>query len=210
MTEKNDVVLERDIRSPSTTTATATSAATATTTTHSRAAATANSRTTTAAAETCMSARGLRVRCFTGLNISKSVAATSACRPRTRSLASAGLLYAAATSTRPLSGASAGLLDAATGTWASSATTITKIGLPAARLEHLLATAAPEIHATLTSTPYIVIAELLLQAWIVVSHALAMRGIVLPVVADIIDVNIPIYIDVVVAPVDAAAPTAPA
>ena len=134
LAEKNDIVLERDVRSPSataTTTATTTTAAAtaATATTRARATAAACSCAPTAAApaETCVSARGLRVRHATGLNISKSVAA-AARRPRARPLTSARLLCATATSAGPLSCAGTRLLDAAaTSAWTISASA--QIGL---------------------------------------------------------------------------------
>lgn len=143
MAEKDNIVLERDIGSSPA------AAAATTTTTHARATtATAHACATTAAAgaETCVSARGLGLRYSAGLNVSKSVATASACRPRTRPLSSARPLDSSGTGTRPLSGAGAS-------TWTTSAATITKIGLAAARSENLFAAAAAEIHSVLASAP---------------------------------------------------------
>jgi hypothetical protein len=95
------------------------------------------------------------------------------------------------------------LRAAAASTWAVS----TKIALPTtARLEHLLATAAAEIHAILTSSSNIVVTELLLDARVAVPNALAMRGIMLPVITDVVYVGRTVDVDIVVSPINAATP----
>lgn len=154
--EKNDVVLERDIGSPSASTAaTATASTTTAACPHAGTAACphAGAGTAASAAETGVTARGLRVGNSSRLNISKGIAAArrpltrarpSARRPLScaRPLACAGPLPC----TRSLSGAR--LLSSA---WAAGATAIAKAGLATARLEHLFAAAAAKIRPALAS-----------------------------------------------------------
>ena len=78
--------------------------------------------------------------------------------------------------------------------------------MAAARLEHLLAAAAAEIHPILASATKIVVPKLLLHVGVVVFDALTMFRIVLPVVSAGIDIDGPIDVDVVVAPIASAAP----
>ncbi len=124
------------------------------------------------------------------MNIAEGVAATLPRRRRARPLTGTGPLGATATAARTIGstpatawaiGSSAataarpiGRTTAATARTIAGATTIAKIGLPTARLEHLIAAAAAEVHAVLTSTTNIVIAELLLDIRVVVFHALPM------------------------------------
>ena len=58
----------------------------------------------------------------------------------------------------------------------------------------------------IAAVPDIVVAAVfILHIRIIVFHAMAVRGIVLPVVVDV-DVGIPVHVDIVPAPIDAAAP----
>lgn len=78
-----------------------------------------------------------------------------------------------------------------------------------AGFEHLFAPASAEIHAVLTSGPDIVVAVPMLHVRVAVFHALAVNGIVLPVVAidvDVIDVDRAVDIDVVATPIHSTAP----
>jgi hypothetical protein len=119
-------------------------------------------------------------------------------------------LCTAATRARPISGSCAGPIPAArsldtatTGTWTIAAA---EVGLPATRLEHLITTAATVIHAVLSAVTNIVVAKFVLHAGVVVSHATAMLGPVLPIVSRVIDIDGPVHIDVVSAPIGTAAP----
>src|SRR5262249_3522818 len=73
-------------------------------------------------------------------------------------------------------------------------------------LENLLAAAAAEVHAIAAARAKIVIAEFLPHVVIAVSHALAMLGPVLPIIATARPVARIVDIDVVVVPVDRAVP----
>ena len=78
----------------------------------------------------------------------------------------------------------------------------------AARLQHLLAVVAAEIHPRLRVVARCTaLAEFLSDVGVVVTHAVAMIGIVLPVVdVGIVDVDRAVDVDVVAAPIHAAAP----
>jgi hypothetical protein len=151
---------------------------------------------------------------LSGLNvIERAVAATAApCRPGRRTRAA----FSAATTAGIWS------IAATTGVWtiptATSVWTITgartigtaaiaQVGLPgAARLEHLLAAAAAVIHSVFGPAAHVVVAKLLLHIRVVVFDALAVFGSVLPIITACIDIDGPIDVDVVVSPVDSAAP----
>ena len=75
---------------------------------------------------------------------------------------------------------------------------------PAARAQHLIAAAPAEIHAVLRAAAPGVPAKSVRDIGVVVAHALAMRGIMLPL-SGAIDVT---DVDISVAPVDASAPAA--
>ena len=72
--------------------------------------------------------------------------------------------------------------------------------------EDLFATTAAKIHPVLSAVTTVIVAEPLIHTRVIVSHALAMFGSMLPVVADVIDIDGPVYVNVVAAPIDAAAP----
>jgi hypothetical protein len=178
MAEKNDIVLERNIGPPSATTTTATAATAATTTTataacaHATATATCSHATTAATtAETRAATRGLPVGYSARPNIPKSVAATSSTRrsagtwPTTRR----SLPRAGPTTRRSL--ARAGPLSR------------TRSLRTAARPENLFATAAAKIHPVLSAVTTVIVAEPLVHTRVIVSHALAMFGSMLPVIA---------------------------
>src|SRR5882724_2229545 len=74
------------------------------------------------------------------------------------------------------------------------------------RTKHLLPVAAAEIHPIGGAGLQVVVAEALLDVRIVVSHALAMRGVVLPVVPDVVGPVVVVDVEVAVAPVASAAP----
>src|SRR5262245_3879400 len=219
MAEQNDIMLEHHIRSPSaaTTAATATAAAA---TAETAATAADPHATTAAAAHTDAAAVGLPGGLSPGLNIPKGVAAASSARrslrcfgpsagrplPRAgpstrRSLPGFGpVAPGPLTRTRPLA---AGPLSCA-GPLATGP--LSRTGPISAGPENLIATSAPEIHPVLASATNIVVAEFLLHVRIIVSHALAMCRVVLPVAAaQRIDPR-PVDVDVVVAPIASPAP----
>src|SRR6267142_1868581 len=74
------------------------------------------------------------------------------------------------------------------------------------RTKHRLPIAAAEIHPIRSAGLQIAVAEALLNVRVVVSHALAMRGVVLPVVPDIVGPVVVVDVEVAVAPVASAAP----
>jgi hypothetical protein len=120
-------------------------------------------------------------------------------------------LCTAATGARPISCSCAGPIPAArsldTATAGTGAIAAAEVGLPAAtRLEHLITTAATVIHAVLSAAANIVVAKFVLHVGVVVSHAAAMLGPVLPIVSRVIDIDGPVHIDVVSAPIGTAAP----
>ena len=167
MAEKNDIVLERNIGPPSATTTTATAACA-----HATATATCSHATTAATtAETRAATRGLPVGYSARPNIPKSVAATSSTRrsagtwPTTRR----SLPRAGPTTRRSL--ARAGPLSR------------TRSLRTAARPENLFATAAAKIHPVLSAVTTVIVAEPLVHTRVIVSHALAMFGSMLPVIA---------------------------
>ena len=97
MTEKNDIVLECDVRSPSTSAATSATTTTTTTDTAATSATTAYTA-TSATTETGMAARRLRASSSARRNIPESITATSATGgPRTWPLTAAWPLGSAAT-----------------------------------------------------------------------------------------------------------------
>jgi hypothetical protein len=234
MAEKYDIVLERDIGPSSAATTATTAAATATARSRAAATATAHSCATTTSTsvggEACVSPRGLRVRHFAGLNITKGIAAPTCARL----LSCARLLGAAACArllscTRLLGAACARLLSCtrllgatacarllsctrllgstACSRTAAGAATIAKVGLPAAaRLDHLLTAPATVIHPVLTSATNVVVSKLLLHVRVVVFDALTVFRFVLPIVSAGIDIDRPIDVDVVVSPIASTAP----
>jgi hypothetical protein len=68
------------------------------------------------------------------------------------------------------------------------------------------AAATTKVHSTLCSASQAVIAESLLHARVVVPHSVAMLGAVLPVVADVVDVDRPICVNIAATPPHASAP----
>ena len=70
-------------------------------------------------------------------------------------------------------------------------------------IQRLLAVAAAVIHPVAGAGPQVIVAEFLLDAGVVVSHALAVRRIVLPITTNLVGA---VDEEVVVAPVAAAAP----
>ena len=79
------------------------------------------------------------------------------------------------------------------------------------RAKHLLPVAAPEIHPVGGAGLQIVVAEALLNVGVVVPHALAMRSVVLPAIADVGGPVEVVDVEIAAAPVASAAPvTAPA
>lgn len=101
---------------------------------------------------------------------------------------------------------SAWALGATAGTGAISASTITKVCLTAARFEDLLAAAATKIRPILAPATKIAVSKLLLHVGVVVFDALTVLRIVLPRVSAGIDIDGPVDVDVVIAPIDSAAP----
>ena len=159
------------------------------------------------------------------MNIAEGVAATfpaaaggplAGARALTSTAATRTIGSTAATAARPIGRTTAATAWAISSAAAASArtiagaATIAKIGLPTARLENLITAAAAEVHAILAPTTGIVVAKLLLDARVVVFHALPMLRVVLPVTAgiDVVDVGVAIDVDVVVAPIHTAAPIA--
>src|SRR5262249_29837441 len=129
--------------------------------------------------------------------------------PSARPLPCAGTLSASARfCTRALSSACASsrpLRTTATGAGAIAAT-IAETGLAAATgPEHLVATAAAEVVAILGATIGIA-TKSVRDIGVVIPYALAMLGIMLPSVATVVDVDRPIDVDVVVAPVTSPSP----
>ena len=216
--EQNDIVLERDVRSPSAAAATTTATAATTAATAARTCATAaaahtcaTATATAAAAEACVSTRSLCARSPAGPNIPKGVAAArrpgAGTRTCTGPLPSARPLCTAATRARPISCSCAGPIPAARSLGTATTGAGSVASLPAAtRLEHLLTAAATVIHAVLSAVTNVVVAKFVLHVGVVVSHAPAMLGPVLPIVSAVIDIDGPIDVDVVSAPIGTAAP----
>ena len=95
------------------------------------------------------------------------------------------------------------IADAITGTIASA---IGTAGSILSRTKHLLPVTAAEIHPIGGAGLQVVVAEALLNVDVVVSNALTMRGIVLPVIPDVGRPVEVVDVEVAVAPVESAAP----
>src|SRR6185369_4817685 len=74
------------------------------------------------------------------------------------------------------------------------------------RTKHLLPVTAAEIHPVGSASLYVVVTEALLNVDVVVSHALAMRSVVLPAIPDVRRPVEVVDVEVAVAPVESAAP----
>ena len=74
------------------------------------------------------------------------------------------------------------------------------------RTKHLLPVTAAEIHPVCGAGLEVVVAEALLNVDVVVSNALTMRGIVLPVIPDVGRPVVVVDVEVAVAPVESTAP----
>jgi hypothetical protein len=83
-------------------------------------------------------------------------------------------------------------------------------GLASTGPQHLIAATAAEIHPVRRACACPVIAETLLHARIVVSHPVPVLDAVLPVIAIQRIYSWAVYVDVVVVPVEPAAPIIPA
>src|SRR4029077_2364791 len=146
-----------------------------------------------------------------------TAAATSAATHAIRTCASAGIATAARVLAAGLPGIGAGIAERliargpaadiaiAAGVGAAEIRTVAAAGA-AARLQHLLAAGAAEVQLVAAAAD-IIAAELGRDAGVVVTDIAAMRRIMRPVVAaEIVDVDRAVGDDVVVAPVEAAAP----
>jgi hypothetical protein len=132
----------------------------------------------------------------------RPIAATTNIRP----------IAAPTTNIRPIAAATTNIRPIAAATNIRPIAAATKIRLVAAAevravaagagLQDLIAAATPEIETCLTPIPDRIVAKPLLDVRIVIGHAAAMIGIVLPIV----DVDIAIDVDVVVAPIATATP----
>ena len=203
--EKKDIVLDRDIGSTAAATTSATAAASSTAAESAASAAAEAAAATEAAAtgagEACAAARRVTLGYSPGTDISQRVAAAATRRPLRSTFSARRPLARAWSSTRgplPRAGPLARPL--------ASARPLSRARSIPAWPEDLLATPAAEIHPILRTAAKIVVTELLPHVVVVVSDALAVFRPVLPIVATERVNPWPIDIDVIVVPIEAAAP----
>jgi hypothetical protein len=148
------------------------------------------------------SARRLPIGYPTGLDIAKGIAtpwAANAADPTRATCASDAAWTAGASnpSWPAYPSDAARTTDASNASWPANAP-------DASWATHAAATT--KVHSTLCSASQAVIAESLLHARVVVPHSVAMLGAVLPVVADVVDVDRPICVNIAATPPHASAP----
>src|SRR5882724_12056726 len=220
MTEQDDIVLQCDVGAPST--AAATTEATTAAATESAAPSTGKCRTaattpgkawsaSTPRAHARPTAGRLRSSGPARRHVQAGAATTATARGVAAAVGSLGPIATtlgairsaraiASISARPITRGRA-VATTITGTIPNAVSAARPI-LP--RTNHLLPVAAAEIHPIRGAGLQIVVAEALLNIHVVVSHALAMRGVVLPVVPDVV---CPVVdVEIAVAPVGSAAP----